>query len=121
MPELVIRIDFPPADRLGRGKADLLEMIRSEGSITAAGRAMGMSYRRAWLLVDTMNRMFSEPVVWSKRGGEHGGGAALTAFGEELLGRYRGLEAKAAAAVADDLAWLAARYVAPPPGEPDGG
>ncbi|OYZ71691.1 MAG: transcriptional regulator [Rhizobiales bacterium 24-66-13] len=116
MPKLIMRIDFPPEDRLGRGKIELLENIRSEGSITNAGRAMGLSYRRAWMLVAAMNRMFSTPVVESKRGGGGGGGAVLTAFGEELIARFRGMEAKARRALAEDLSWLEARYV--PPAEP---
>lgn len=102
----VLRIDFPPADRLGRGKILLLELIRETGSISAAGRAMDMSYRRAWLLVDALNRMFREPSVESQRGGKQGGGAALTPFGEELIRRYREMEEKAQAVIADDLAWL---------------
>jgi molybdate transport system regulatory protein len=104
----VLRIDFPPEDRLGRGKITLLELIRETGSISAAGRAMDMSYRRAWLLVDALNRMFKEPAVESQRGGKQGGGAALTAFGEALIERFRGMEAKARAAIADDLDWLEA-------------
>ncbi len=84
----------------------LLEHIRETGSISAAGRAMDMSYRRAWLLVDALNRMFKEPSVESQRGGKQGGGAALTPFGETLIRRYREMEAKAKAAIADDLAWL---------------
>lgn len=116
-PKLIMRIDFPPEDRLGRGKIELLEQIRSEGSITNAGRAMGLSYRRAWMLVAAMNRMFSTPVVESKRGGGGGGGAVLTAFGEELIARFRGMEAKARQALAEDMSWLDARYV--PPAETD--
>ncbi len=104
----VLRIDFPPEDRLGRGKVLLLELIRETGSISAAGRAMDMSYRRAWLLVDALNRMFKEPAVESQRGGRQGGGAALTAFGEALIERFRAMEAKARAAIADDLDWLEA-------------
>jgi len=107
-PELrpILRIDFPPADRLGRGKILLLELIRETGSISAAGRAMDMSYRRAWLLVDALNRMFKEPSVESQRGGKLGGGALLTPFGEDLIRRYREMEERAQAAIADDLDWL---------------
>ncbi|WP_026616108.1 winged helix-turn-helix domain-containing protein [Ensifer aridi] len=104
----ILRIDFPPGERLGRGKIMLLELIRETGSISAAGRAMDMSYRRAWLLVDALNRMFKEPSVESQRGGKQGGGAVLTAFGETLIARFRAMEAKARAAIEDDLHWLEA-------------
>ena len=94
------------AERLGRGKIALLEHMRETGSISAAGRAMDMSYRRAWLLVSALNRMFTEDSVVSQRGGKQGGGAVVTPFGEELIRRFREMEAKAAAALAGDLAWL---------------
>ncbi|MGZ2451665.1 molybdate transport system regulatory protein [Rhizobium ruizarguesonis] len=102
----VLRISFPDEDRLGHGKMELLEHIRQTGSISAAGRAMDMSYRRAWLLVSEMNRMFNEQVVESQRGGQKGGGAALTPFGEELLARFRRMERTMRTSLADDLAWL---------------
>ncbi|MBY5438420.1 winged helix-turn-helix domain-containing protein [Rhizobium leguminosarum] len=102
----VLRISFPDEDRLGHGKMELLEHIRQTGSISAAGRAMDMSYRRAWLLVSEMNRMFKEQVVESQRGGQKGGGAALTPFGEELLARFRRMERTMRTSLADDLAWL---------------
>ena len=86
---------------MGPGKAELLEAIEREGSISAAGRVMGMSYRRAWTLVDTMNRCWSEPVVQTAIGGGGKGGAKLTAFGARLLGAYRELEARLADAAAD--------------------
>lgn len=79
---------------MGPGKAELLEAIEREGSISAAGRAMGMSYRRAWTLVDTMNRCWTQPLVKTSVGGGAGGGAQLTPFGEELLKAYRELEAQ---------------------------
>lgn len=104
----VLRIDFPPADRLGRGKMELLEHIRETGSISAAGRAMDMSYRRAWLLVSDLNRMFRDPVVESQRGGQKGGGAALTDFGEELLQHFRHMEAVLGQVLAGELEWLEA-------------
>ncbi|EPE96004.1 winged helix-turn-helix domain-containing protein [Rhizobium grahamii] len=104
----ILRISFPHEDRLGRGKMELLEHIRETGSISAAGRAMDMSYRRAWLLVSDMNRMFLEPVVESQRGGQKGGGATLTPFGDELLARFRKMEQVMKATLADDLAWLEA-------------
>ena len=86
---------------IGPGKAELLEAIQREGSISAAGRVMGMSYRRAWTLVDTMNRCWSEPVVQTAIGGGGKGGAKLTPFGSRLLGAYRELEARLADAAAD--------------------
>jgi molybdate transport system regulatory protein len=102
----VLRIDFPNRERIGRGKMQLLEHIRSTGSISAAGRAMDMSYRRAWLLVSAMNSMFTHPVVDSQRGGKQGGGAVVTEFGEELLNRFRSMENKLNEAIADDIEWL---------------
>lgn len=102
----VLRISFPDEDRLGHGKMELLEHIRQTGSISAAGRAMDMSYRRAWLLVSEMNRMFNVQVVESQRGGQKGGGAALTPFGEELLARFRRMERTMRTSLAEDLAWL---------------
>jgi molybdate transport system regulatory protein len=103
---IVLRIDFPPADRLGRGKIRLLELIRETGSISAAGRAMDMSYRRAWMLVDQLNHMFTEPAVDRQRGGKQGGGAQLTPFGEELIVRFRAMERQAENAMRQDLDWL---------------
>ncbi|MBC2806151.1 winged helix-turn-helix domain-containing protein [Rhizobium ruizarguesonis] len=105
----VLRISFPDEDRLGHGKMELLEHIRQTGSISAAGRAMDMSYRRAWLLVSEMNRMFNEQVVESQRGGQKGGGAALTPFGEQLLARFRRMERTMRTSLAEDLAWLEAK------------
>ncbi|OCJ16999.1 LysR family transcriptional regulator [Rhizobium sp. AC44/96] len=102
----ILRISFPDNDRLGRGKMELLERIRETGSISAAGRAMDMSYRRAWLLVSELNRMFNEPVVESQRGGQKGGGAALTPFGGELVERFRNMERALRSSLAGDLAWL---------------
>ncbi|WP_199554899.1 winged helix-turn-helix domain-containing protein [Sandaracinobacteroides hominis] len=81
---------------LGPGKADLLEAIVEHGSISAAGRAMGLSYRRAWLMVEAMNRLFAKPLVETKRGGP--GGAALTEAGRAVLAEYRGLQAELEAA-----------------------
>jgi molybdate transport system regulatory protein len=76
---------------MGPGKADLLEAIVKTGSITSAGKTMEMSYRRAWLLVDEMNRCFKTPLVETSKGGSHGGGARLTPLGHEVLGRYRAM------------------------------
>ena len=74
---------------MGPGKADLLEAIEKTGSISAAGRALGMSYRRTWLLVDTMNRCWKDPLVETATGGSHGGGARLTALGKQVVQSYR--------------------------------
>jgi molybdate transport system regulatory protein len=76
---------------------------------------MDMSYRRAWLLVDALNRMFSEPSVESQRGGKQGGGAQVTPFGETLIRRYREMEEKTQAAIAEDLAWLESVRGSDPP------
>lgn len=78
----------------GPGKADLLQAISEEGSISAAGRRMGMSYKRAWSLVEEMNAAFTEPLVARARGGAHGGGAHLTAAGTAVLADYRALVAR---------------------------
>lgn len=97
---------------MGPGKADLLAAIAATGSISGAARQMGMSYRRAWLLVDTMNRCFREPLVSSAAGGSQGGGARLTPLGEEVLNKYRALEQaldSAARTHADALRKLLAR------------
>lgn len=79
---------------MGPGKAALLEAITREGSISAAGRALGMSYRRTWMLVDTMNRCWAQPLVETAAGGRHGGGARLTEAGARVLAHYRAIEAQ---------------------------
>ena len=91
-PKLIFRLQFEPEGRIGRGKIELLAHIKETGSISAGGRAMDMSYRRAWLLVDEMNRLFKTPVVESQRGGKQGGGAVLTPFGEALIAHYHTME-----------------------------
>ena len=101
---LRLRILFGPDAMLGPGKAELMEHIRETGSISAAGRRMGMSYKRAWSLVEDLNGIFREPLVASARGGVGGGGAHLTEAGVAVLAAYRGVEAKAAAAGAEELA-----------------
>ncbi len=88
------RLDFGDSVSIGPGKMDLLENIRSSGSLSQAGRELGMSYRRAWLLLDNLNTSFREPVVTTSIGGKAGGGAALTAFGEQLVQCYRELQAE---------------------------
>jgi molybdate transport system regulatory protein len=88
---------------LGPGKVELLEAIAKTGSITAAARMLGMSYRRAWLLVDTMNRCFGTPVVDAAKGGKRGGGTRLTAAGVEAAQLYRRIEKLAARASAAEM------------------
>jgi len=98
-----IRIMFRKAIAMGPGKADLLQAIGETGSISAAARRMKMSYRRAWLLVDTMNQCFDGPLVETATGGNHGGGARITELGQEVLRRYRAMDAKASAAVSKEI------------------
>ncbi|HEV3371026.1 MAG TPA: winged helix-turn-helix domain-containing protein [Xanthobacteraceae bacterium] len=105
---LTLRVDFGTDRAIGPGKVLLLEAIRDTGSISQAGRSLGMSYRRAWLLVDDMNRCFREPVVTAQPGGSQGGGAALTAFGEKVVQKYRAIETQATAAAKPQLHDLAA-------------
>jgi molybdate transport system regulatory protein len=100
---LTVRVDFGADRALGPGKIRLLEAIGKTGSISRAGRALGMSYRRAWLLVDDMNRSFRAPVVTTQPGGAKGGGAALTSFGLELIEKYRAIETRATAAAKPHL------------------
>jgi molybdate transport system regulatory protein len=90
----IIRIGIPSGDHyaMGPGKADLLEAILETGSISAAGRKLNMSYRRAWLLVDEMNKCFRGPLVHARLGGAHGGGADVTELGKEALQLYRELQ-----------------------------
>src|SRR5881398_3252210 len=90
-PEIRFRLRVKAGDAIaiGPGKIDLLEAIEEAGSLTAAARNLGMSYRRAWLLIDTMNRCFREPVVASAAGGARGGGARVTAFGTRVLAAFR--------------------------------
>jgi molybdate transport system regulatory protein len=98
-----LRVLLGEATAIGPGKADLLDAIARTGSISGAARAMGMSYRRAWLLIDTMNRCFRQPLVETSAGGSGGGGARVTDFGHDVLARYRAMEEKARTAVSDDL------------------
>jgi len=120
MPRLTLRIDFEGDRAIGPGKIKLLELIDALGSISAAGRRMNMSYRRAWLLVDSLNRCFREPLVASHAGGAHGGGAALTPAGAAVVRHYRAVEAAAHAAGASHLDALTQALADPPAGEAAG-
>ncbi len=106
MLRLTLRIDHDGAHWLGPGKVRLLELIAEHGSIARAGRAMGMSYRRAWLLVDAMTASLGEPVVAARPGGVGGGGAVVTAAGTRLVTCYRQMERDAAEAASASLTVL---------------
>jgi molybdate transport system regulatory protein len=95
MTRLTIRIDFENGRHIGHGKVRLLELIAQHGSISRAAKEMGMSYRRAWLLADEVNGMFSEPVLETRHGGSGGGHARLTSLGHALIGHYRAMEEQA--------------------------
>jgi len=103
MARLTLRIDFGEKGAVGPGKIRLLELIDERGSIAAAGRAMGMSYRRAWLLIQNLNECFRRPLVQKQLGGSGGGGAALTVFGRQIVKHYRDMENEAGTAVAGHL------------------
>jgi molybdate transport system regulatory protein len=100
---LTLRVMAPGGPAMGPGKAELIERIAQTGSISAAARAMGMSYRRAWLLVESLNRAYREPVVRTAIGGQRGGGAQVTPYGRLLVRRFRAMEAKASGAIAQEL------------------
>lgn len=102
-PGLTLRILDGDVRAMGPGKAQLVSLISSTGSISAAARALGMSYRRAWQLVNALNASFKEPVVVTAIGGRYGGGAVVTAFGTQLLKEYNAMENRASAAIDDEL------------------
>src|SRR4249920_3710252 len=106
-PIVRFRVDFDASRSVGPGKIELLEHIRETGSLSQAGREIGMSYRRAWLLLDSLNASFKQPVVATSIGGKSGGGAALTAFGESLIDVYRSLEREFNATAAKKLEAIA--------------
>lgn len=113
---VTLRLDFDGRRQLGHGKIRLLELIDVHGSISSAARAMGMSYRRAWLLSDAVNRMFAEPVFATKLGGKGGGQAQLTDFGRSLVDLYRRMERSAERDFGEDMRKLEAA-LAPPAAE----
>jgi len=100
---LTLRILGGRAPAMGPGKAELIERIGSTGSISAAARAMGMSYRRAWQLVEALNKDYRERVIATAAGGPRGGGAHVTPFGLRLVALFRAMEEKASEAIAEDL------------------
>ena len=105
-----LRITLSETAYLGPGRADLLEGIAATGSISAAGKAMGMSYKRAWSLVQALNSGFGAALVESSRGGASQGGAQLTEAGQTVLAHYRAMQAKPRAAIAEDVAALRAMF-----------
>jgi molybdate transport system regulatory protein len=107
MAKIRISIVFESGARIGPGKAALLESIHDTGSISAAARDMSMSYERAWLLLDSINQAFIEPVVTAAPDGASGGGAILTIFGTEVFARYRSIDDHASSIAAEDLLALA--------------
>lgn len=105
-----LRITLSDTAYIGPGRADLLEFIDSTGSISAAGKAMGMSYKRAWSLVQALNTGFGMPLVESSRGGAEQGGARLTEAGRFVLERYRAMQDKTRTAIADDVTALRQKF-----------
>ena len=103
-PGLTLRILGKGEPAMGPGKAALISRIEATGSISAAARDMGMSYRRAWQLVEAINASFTEAAVVTAVGGKRGGGASVTVFGKQLVAHYHAMEDKASAAITDDLA-----------------
>jgi len=103
---LHLRLDFGGERSLGPGKVRLLELVDETGSISAAGRALKMSYRQAWLLIDELNRMFRQPLVSSQIGGGGGGGAAVTRTGASVIRLYRDMERRANGASSTDIRTL---------------
>lgn len=107
-PEVRFRMRIQQADTiaLGPGKVALLEAVREHGSISAAARSLNMSYRRAWLLMDELNKSLKSPATVAEHGGQSGGGCVLTAVGEEIIRLYRGIETQAYAACAAEISAL---------------
>ena len=112
---LHLRVDFGGERSIGPGKIRLLELINETGSISAAGRALAMSYRQAWLLVDELNHMFREPVVTAQTGGGGGGGAMVTETGNDIVRLYREMERRAYGASTPEMRSLS-RLLSPPAG-----
>jgi molybdate transport system regulatory protein len=103
MTRVVLRIDFDDERYIGHGRIELMELIGQHGSIAQAAKAMGMSYKRAWYLADSINAIFAEPVIERRHGGKGGGSAQLSPFGEALVRDYRAMEATALKAFAKPL------------------
>lgn len=111
MTRIRLRIDFDGESYIGHGRIELLELIGRHGSIAQAAQAMGMSYKRAWYLIDGFNAMFREPLIERQHGGKGGGSATLTAFGERVVTEYRAMEAKALDVFAEPVGFFESRLV----------
>lgn len=114
MARIKLRIDLGDVGHIGHGRIELLELIGSHGSISHAAVAMGMSYKRAWYLMDEFNNMFTEPLIERQHGGKGGGAARLTPFGAEIVERYRDMEAKAQKTMAKHVAAIEKRLAKRP-------
>ena len=108
MPTLSLRIDLDGGERIGPGKIALLKAVGETGSISAAGRSLDMSYRRAWRLIEELNGCFNQPLVTAQTGGKRGGGAELTALGKSVVAHYDAIESKSRKAAMRHLAALQA-------------
>jgi molybdate transport system regulatory protein len=113
MTRVVLRIDFDDKRYIGHGRIELMELIGQFGSISQAAKAMGMSYKRAWYLADSINSTFSEPVIARQHGGKGGGSAQLTQFGQTVVRDYRDMEAKARKAFARQITAMEKRLGPP--------
>ena len=111
MTRLFLRVDFDSERYIGPGRIQLLELVAQHGSIAQAAKAMDMSYKRAWYLLDAFGACFSEPLIVRQQGGKGGGSAQLTDFGRDVVERYRRMEALASQAIARELAPVEARLV----------
>jgi molybdate transport system regulatory protein len=109
------RVDFTASCSLGPGKVDLLEGIERTGSLRQAARALGMSYRRAWLLLDALNHSFTEPATTASIGGHGGGGVTLTPFGQEIIRCYRAASRTIESVARNELQPVASKALASPP------
>ncbi len=114
MADIKLRIDFDDEHYIGHGRIRLLELIGEHGSIAQAAKAMNMSYKRAWYLIDGFNGMFRKPLIERRHGGKGGGSAALTPFGRDLVVQYRAMEAKALDVFAKPVAAIEAHLARVP-------
>jgi molybdate transport system regulatory protein len=111
MTRIRLRIDFDGENYIGHGRIELLELIGRHGSISQAAKAMSMSYKRAWYLIDGFNAMFREPLIERQHGGKGGGSATLTPFGERVVCEYRAMEAKALQVFSEPVRFLEDKLV----------